>query len=543
MEDTSVSISVLSRSGPILVGKLPHLPGGVDFLGLRQVNLDLMQQLLPTVNNVVSHVRIYTLLAWAWWKAVELGRARGDDEINAAEIRSFVDRVEILFTWSHLLNGVSGELPGITKKPPVSSSKVALDLESWKRERTTATLMAPVQYGPSLRFPNGFRYVESVPGFPTVLRPFDSVMPAIRHLDRKIAEADSSGLLATLKSVSAAEDEVKPLYGAWRFDRCHKVESEVFLQHFCDRSWRKSAAGQNDARWRRSRTVSFFVDVLRQAPQPLSIAEFRRVATSRRYSDERKWKPSTELMLAADIYLLLQARQGQRQALEILFSWVEAQLLQAPGRSPHDLARQAIHAFRSEAPELGHATSIRHIVELLHVEAKANGGLPEALGSTQNLDLFGLMDLTREVPRTGADDRLMAVATHLLVLSGLLAATQKQNDTLVSQFELSPGRVPLRVLVEMLDDAGDLEEAFRRVLADMVIGQHLSWAVARNTDETQRLRISLEEEGLVPLSAKPLRPLPTPDRLDNLFELLAEAGVCEAVETGTEPRYAARSNW
>jgi hypothetical protein len=43
--DQVVDLAKLSRGGPLLVGKLPHQPGGVDFLGLRQVNLALMQQL------------------------------------------------------------------------------------------------------------------------------------------------------------------------------------------------------------------------------------------------------------------------------------------------------------------------------------------------------------------------------------------------------------------------------------------------------------------------------------------------------------------
>jgi hypothetical protein len=73
----------------------------------------------------------------------------------------------------------------------------------------------------------------------------------------------------------------------------------------------------------------------------------------------------------------------------------------------------------------------------------------------------------------------------------------------------------------------------------MVIGQQMSWAVARNTDDTQRLRISLEEAGLVPLSAKPLIPAPTPDRLGNLFELLTEADVWQAIRGEDDVRYSA----
>src|SRR5215213_969670 len=162
-----------------------------------------------------------------------------------------------------------------------------------------------------------------MPASPSVLAPLKTVLTAVRHLDGKITKADRSSLLATLKDVRASADDVKPLYDAWRFDECDKAEREVFLDHFSDLSWRTSTANENDARWRRSRTIAFFLDVLKQAPDPLSIAEFRLVATSRRFSNAKRWMPTSDLLPAATTFLLLQARQGQRQALEILFSWVE----------------------------------------------------------------------------------------------------------------------------------------------------------------------------------------------------------------------------
>lgn len=537
-EETTVDLAELARGGPWLVERLPHQPGGVDFLGLRQVNLDLMQQLLPTVNNVVSHVRIYSVLAWAWWKAEELSRRQGQSD--TAEIKKFVERVEILFTWSHLLNGNTAGLPGNTKKPPSSSGKVALDLKSWKRDPYTAALMAPVQYGPSLRYPYGFRYVLPVPEFPSVLTPLKTVMNAVRHLDGKIAKVDRGSLLATLKDIQASADDVKPLYDAWRFDECDKVEREVFLSHFSDPSWRTNPANENDARWRRSRTIEFFLDVLRQAPSPLSVADFRLAATSRRFGSGKRWKLTADLMPAATTYLLLQARQGQRQALEILFSWVESRLIHRPGQSPRELAEQAARDFHTAAGSLSDARSLGEIAQTLGRAAEDRGGLPEALGLGDGLDLFGLMAETVEITQGGgSSERLLAAATHLLILSGLLAATQKDNSGLAAQFELSPGRVPMKALIQLLDDDSQLEDAYHRILAEMVIGQHMSWAVARNIDETQRLRISLEEEGLVPLSARPLVPAPTPDRLDNLFELLTEAGVWQAIREEDGVKYVA----
>ena len=38
--------------------------GGVDALGLRQINFDLMDQVLPGLNNVARHIRPFVAVAW-----------------------------------------------------------------------------------------------------------------------------------------------------------------------------------------------------------------------------------------------------------------------------------------------------------------------------------------------------------------------------------------------------------------------------------------------------------------------------------------------
>ena len=41
---------------------------GVDFLGLRQANLDMMAALVPGTNNVTSYIRPFSVLSWIFWK-------------------------------------------------------------------------------------------------------------------------------------------------------------------------------------------------------------------------------------------------------------------------------------------------------------------------------------------------------------------------------------------------------------------------------------------------------------------------------------------
>jgi hypothetical protein len=52
--------------------------GGVDPLGLRQINFGLMDRVLPDLNNVASHIRPYTLMAWPGGASAISSSAEGD---------------------------------------------------------------------------------------------------------------------------------------------------------------------------------------------------------------------------------------------------------------------------------------------------------------------------------------------------------------------------------------------------------------------------------------------------------------------------------
>lgn len=65
------------------------------------------------------------------------------------------------------------------------------------------------------------------------------------------------------------------------------------------------------------------------------------------------------------------------------------------------------------------------------------------------------------------------------------------------------------------------------LLSEWVIGPHLYWAVGRSGDETQRLRLMLDEGGWLAFSSYG-NANPTPDRLATLLSLAADAGIIEA---------------
>jgi len=65
------------------------------------------------------------------------------------------------------------------------------------------------------------------------------------------------------------------------------------------------------------------------------------------------------------------------------------------------------------------------------------------------------------------------------------------------------------------------------VLNNMVLSQHFAVATNRFDGGTQRLRITIEEEGLEALVSKPWRPYIAADRLGTLLSLMAD---CELIK-------------
>src|SRR5437588_108151 len=86
--------------------------GGVDPLGLRQINFDLMDEVFPGLNNVARHIRPFVVMTWAWRRAAERAEALGLKLIKQDELQDFVDRIEVLFVLSQALRDKNTDLPG-----------------------------------------------------------------------------------------------------------------------------------------------------------------------------------------------------------------------------------------------------------------------------------------------------------------------------------------------------------------------------------------------------------------------------------------------
>lgn len=98
--------------GPQITGPSKVMPGGVDPLGLRQINFDLMDEVLPGLNNVADLLRPFILMAWAWRRARAIVKAGKKGGATDQDLRDFVDRIEAIFAWSQFLDDPAAGIPG-----------------------------------------------------------------------------------------------------------------------------------------------------------------------------------------------------------------------------------------------------------------------------------------------------------------------------------------------------------------------------------------------------------------------------------------------
>jgi hypothetical protein len=166
--------------------------GGVDPLGLRQINFGLMDRVLPDLNNVASHIRPYTLMAWAWRRVRHILERGRRQSAQPEEMRDFVDRIEAIYAWSQFLIDPKADIPGAqAMRPMLDAVRYRFGGEEWEARRNmrrySTGFISPLNYGPSLRTMGWLIPVEGAAG---IFQPDPALEPVLALCLR---EAPSQG--------------------------------------------------------------------------------------------------------------------------------------------------------------------------------------------------------------------------------------------------------------------------------------------------------------------------------------------------------------
>lgn len=503
---------------------------GVDFLGLRQVNLDMMAEMIPSTNNVTDYIRPFSLMSWVFWKFYDLCAASGLAEPSREDIDRFRERIEVLFAWGARLHEHSGRIPGTGAVPPSPSAdgQIPLTFKDWKRIESSTSLIAALWYGPASKIVTGLGFLMPVPGHTGFFRTTGAGIRLAEALDEQLRQDQDlyARLLATLQPVTASEDDAKALWQIWTPENVTPGEREAFgaALYSADKIGdTKSLLG------RRSTTLGLAIHHLTLCSSPVPVQNVRTGMALSESQDGEPYDLPEQLIAARNDWLTLHVRQLQRLSMECLLSWCEGRILGDRINETSTMAERFSADWDASEHGYDGLETLGDMIASLDSQAHRMEEFIEAVRNGRLSNPFELMDEIQDLFKSG-DPKFAQYAFDGLLLCVAYAGAA-ENEVRMLRLGGAP-RVSLDSLRRRLVGLGDVSvrEAFQFILEAMIISQHFSTAVNRFDGQNQRLRLTIEETGLEALVAKPWEPTVTEDRLATLLSLAAQSGL--VVRTG-----------
>lgn len=470
-------------------------PGGVDPLGLRQINFDLMDTVFPGLNNVAQHLRPFVVVTWAWRRALQLAQEGGKKQIELDKLHDFVDRIDVIYAWSQFLRDPNTPLPGRNVLAGLLQRvEFRFGGAEWRDQREarrlSTALSAPINYGPALKM---LGWIHQHPEYPGVMMPSPDVAPAIDAFEARITGALDHDAFSRFGAVVVTRKEAERWGKRWAIDDVTTEEAEVMqvlllgVDGFTSRR-----AGAELILAAAKHTKSIDEDDLRP---PLA-------------GPPSDFTPAPDLIAVRDAWRRVQVRQVFRLALEAFLHWTILKL------ADRCLPSEAlIAAFGAEVPSVREANTADSWLSAIR---------PADAGPT------GL--IAQLVEALSEED---SAAIAMAIGAGL--AFSLAEDPGPDSPEQRADRLPLWRARREAKALGDGPPAgfVRHVLESWVLAQHAYWSVGRGLADARargktllRLRVILDEGGwtLTPVK-RGNPPAPTPDRLRTMLSLMAECGL------------------
>jgi hypothetical protein len=500
-----VTVSELSLAGlttaaaaavepAFIVAATPKL-GGVDPLGLRQINFDLMDQVIPGLNNVARHIRPFVVVTWAWRRAQQLAKARGTDEVSVPELRDFVDRIEVIYAWSQFLRNRDADLPGRQVLTPlIQSDRWFFGGNAWRKlresRRYSTAFTAPITYGPSLRT---LGWVAPHRKHADVLIPTAASGPALDAFEARITDRLDHAAFSQFGEVEVTASEALDWSEGWALDQVTEAEKCVMAEMLL---------GSGAPLTRRRGGALMRAAVAHAATADVAIVRQTMAGAPSNFV------PPADLNGAFEAWRRIQVRQLFRLTLEALFYWTVLQIEEGP------MSTEAlVGAFVDQS------------------------GRPERGSACEWLDGFGvagngpivLMDCIREALNEPSQTSLASTIAEGLSFSIAEAPEHGQIFERADRLPLFRARREAKAWGE-----APTRSFVRHVLESWVLAQHVYWSVGRGLADARargktllRLKVVLEEGGwtMAPGASRGSPPVPTPDRLQTALTLATECGL------------------
>jgi hypothetical protein len=510
---------------PFLPQKIPLDGGGLDFLGLRWVNLKLLADiLLPGINNATQDFGTYCLATWIAWKFRRI--CKSDRDFNPENFAVFREAVEVAM--SHAIRQTSSAT--IEFGPPHRNIGIQqkvllpgqLTFANAKRGNSTSVFSAPL-YGPSLKFVGLLTEAEAIDGTSTGI-PIPHSNPAADFIGQTvegILEGSTAfSKLTRLGPVVLSEGEIDNLAltglhpARWR--RIGKNVKRKFL------SLLTPANAPNG----RTTSAQLLVSTVRRLPGK-TLDEIRAVWHTGLSESDKPFELSGELELHRQRWALFQIRQYQRWIIELFLYQFEVGLLNGV-RSLDELTAR-LHRESG----LGRST----LSDLFYDEARSVSSASDwNRVANQWTRKVGPSDEkyvgTHAFPCPEGNEacemsfRLLA---RWWIPTCVWVAHAAHQDTITLGGE---DRMSIKWFHDWIRARLSLpvRAVLREILEQLVFAQHVRIALSRFDGESQRLRFALGDHGIVPTQStldKLTNGIPgwTADRLNAFANILDDLSV------------------
>jgi len=211
--------------------------------------------------------------------------------------------------------------------------------------------------------------------------------------------------------------------------------------------------------------------------------------------------------------------------LEALLSWVERQVLTG-NTTPERIVTSAVKSLTAKGGPLDGAASLGEMVSGF---LEGVNGLDSFVNTAFSHSLYCLFSQMRLLESELAEQPDLIVPRSLIILI-ICAKLGEWLNGLVKPSLLGHGgadRISLGYWRETVAKCGrmPIKSALEYVLTYLIVSQHFSVATRRFDGRTQRLRITVEEEGLVSLAGNYWQPSVTDDKLYSAVSLMSECGL------------------
>ena len=522
---------------PFLTESFRDDGGGIDFLGLRLINLRMLaQNLLPGVNNATRDIGIFYLGVWIPWKFKQVCAHRPKD-YTEEKYKAFRQALEVVMA-DGIKDGSSANQQFGTPNPRIGVSQIlSLPGElifSDEIHRTEATsLYAAPLYGPSLRYLNFIGYAAGENGkIAQIHVPHDDLYTqrVCEYVDSIIGDDPLIEKIAQF-NFHTTEEEINNLQCRGlhprAFQHAPAEVQDALIHHLLD-------TNQDDVLNQRFLTTRLIIETLKSQKQATS-QELRSIWLTGLISDGIPLQLSDEKIQTQRLHwALFESRQHQRYILErFLIHFEEA--INEGCSSIEEITTHSLASFENNPK------SIHALIE--HESALA--GSPTNLEDPSewwSLNIGKDHDFSENTLKEKAEPNDLE-STFIMLARWILRirVVMKDRKDLAELSWGSESRISMRWFYKWATDNQDLPltDFLKDLYSNLVFTQHLRVGLSRlNPNEPmQRLRFVLGDQGITATAgmSENLGNREAPwmaDRLDAWLDLLAEVKIVSKNEDG-----------